>query len=236
LYVRAVVLHHATHAPLPKELPIQAVIEVIGPKGDSVASGVVAVEEGVLGFSWQVPDEQAGGEYKAKVTFPYHGPQRRPRRHFDIRAYRAPRLKTQIKFLRDGYGPSDEVVTTLHVERPRGAYRPERMSRPWRESNDRRNVSWPRTMDLEGNCTARFRLPARWLAGKERWPWSSKTRRGRNGHEVDPDLAANGRCDPLSRGRRTGCGFANRIYLEAFTPARKPADSPGRDRRSGARR
>jgi len=118
----------------------------------------------VLGFSWQVPDEQAGGEYKAKVTFPYHG-HTPAERHFDIRAYRAPRLKTQIKFLRDGYGPSDEVVTTLHVERAEGAYRPERMSRPWRESTTGKRIV-ARNDGFGSNCTARFRLPAKMARGE----------------------------------------------------------------------
>ena len=73
LYVRAVILHHATHKPLPDEPAIQSVIHIIGPKGDEVASGTIAVQEGVLGFSWLVPDEQAGGEYTAKITFPQYG-------------------------------------------------------------------------------------------------------------------------------------------------------------------
>src|SRR5260370_4742913 len=119
LYVRAVILHHATHKPLPDEPAVHAAVEIVGPKGDAVASGAAAAQDGVLGFSWQVPDDQAGGEYTAKITFPQYG-HTPAERKFDIRAYRAPRLKTQIKFLRDGYGPEDEVVATYHVERAAG--------------------------------------------------------------------------------------------------------------------
>jgi uncharacterized protein YfaS (alpha-2-macroglobulin family) len=111
LYVRGVVLHHASHAPL-NEPGIRSFVEVVGPKGDQVASGFAVVEDGVLGFAWRVPDGQAGGEYVVRVTFPGYG-HTAAERKFDVRAYRAPRLKTQIKFLRDGYGPGDEVAAPL---------------------------------------------------------------------------------------------------------------------------
>src|SRR5687768_18588832 len=39
MHVRGVVLHHATRHPLAADKPLDAMIEVIGPKGDSVASG-----------------------------------------------------------------------------------------------------------------------------------------------------------------------------------------------------
>ena len=122
LYVRAVILHHATRQPPPKEAALHAVIEIIGPKGETVASGAVASEEGVVGFSWQVPDDQAGGEYTTKVSFPYHG-HTPSTRTFDIRAYRAPRLKTQIKFLRDGYGPGRKWSPRCTSKEPKGACR-----------------------------------------------------------------------------------------------------------------
>ena len=73
MYVRGMVLHYATRKPLPKKMQLQAAFTVTGPKGDSVASGWVNSQDSVLGFQWKVPEEQAGGEYTMKVTYPGNG-------------------------------------------------------------------------------------------------------------------------------------------------------------------
>src|SRR5687768_16003706 len=49
LYVRGVVLHHSTHAPL-KHPGVRSFVEIVGPKGDRIAAGLATVEDGVLGF------------------------------------------------------------------------------------------------------------------------------------------------------------------------------------------
>ena len=46
---------------------------MIGPRGDTVASGRTQAIDSVLSFSWEVPDGQAGGEYTVKVTRPSTG-------------------------------------------------------------------------------------------------------------------------------------------------------------------
>ena len=118
VFVRGVPLHYLTRKPPAANEMRQAIIEIKGPKGDTVASGVSALQDSVYGFSWVIPGEQAGGEYTIKLSDPFTG-QPPAERKFDVRAYRAPRLKSQIKFLRDGYGAGDEVVATLHAERSR---------------------------------------------------------------------------------------------------------------------
>ena len=82
--------------------------EIKGPKGDTVTSGVSAIIDSVAGFSWDIPAGQAGGEYTVRISHP--AADGRAERKFDIRAYRAPRLKSQIVFVRDGYGPGDMVA------------------------------------------------------------------------------------------------------------------------------
>ena len=119
VFVRGVLLHHATRRPLPADHQTPAVVEIHGPKGDVAASGQVTTENSVAGFQWTVPDGQAGGEYTVEMTHPFSG-YSPAQRKFDIREYRAPRLKTQVKFLRDGYGPGDDVAATLHVQRAEG--------------------------------------------------------------------------------------------------------------------
>src|SRR5438046_9185680 len=87
--------------------------EIKGPKGDTVASGASAIIDSVAGFSWDIPPTQAGGEYTVRISHP--GADGRAERKFDIRAYRAPRLKRQLLFVRHGYGPADMIPANLHV-------------------------------------------------------------------------------------------------------------------------
>ena len=66
VYVRAAILHAADHTPVGRANP--AVVQILGPKGETVVTAQAATEHGVAGFAWEVPDGQAGGEYVARVT------------------------------------------------------------------------------------------------------------------------------------------------------------------------
>ena len=92
VYIRGVLLHANDHTPLAEGGQAQAMIEIKGPKGDTVASGFAGAQDSIVGFSWTVPAEQAGGEYTVKVSYPGFG-YAPAERKFDIRVYRAPRLK-----------------------------------------------------------------------------------------------------------------------------------------------
>src|SRR5215468_3620018 len=121
VYVRGVVLGALDHFPMtsPAGSTGMAFFEIKGPKGDTVASGVSTTIDSVVGFSWDIPANQAGGEYTVRISHPLGD--NPSERKFDIRAYRAPRLKSQIVFVRDGYGPGDTVNANLHVERAEGS-------------------------------------------------------------------------------------------------------------------
>ena len=134
-----------------------ASFEIKGPKGDTVGSGSAAIIDSVAGFSWDIPAGQAGGEYTVSISHP--SADGRAERKFDVRTYRAPRLKSQIVFVRDGYGPGDMVAANLHVERaeggiPAGA----RVSVTVRVDGEQ---TWTgtATVDGSGNAGASFRLP-----------------------------------------------------------------------------
>jgi uncharacterized protein YfaS (alpha-2-macroglobulin family) len=227
LYVRGVILHHATHKPLPDELAIHAVIQIIGPKGDAVASGAIAASEGVLGFSWLVPDEQAGGEYTAKITFPQHG-HTPAERKFEIRAYRAPRLKSQIKFLRDGYGPGDEVVATWHVERSEGGIPAGSNLTVVARVDDAEAFRGPATIDQEGNGSARFRLPEKIARGEGSLVLTiDDSGAVETAVKTIPILLQTVDLSLYPEGGELVAGLLNRVYVEAFTPAKKPADLAG---------
>ena len=83
LYVRGAVLRADGHI---LDAAGTASFEIKGPKGDTVASGMSAIIDSIVGFSWDVPAGQAGGEYTVRITHPVTG-YAPGERKFDIRAY-----------------------------------------------------------------------------------------------------------------------------------------------------
>ena len=119
LYVRGVVLRANGHTPMTGAGA--ASFEIKGPKGDTVASGFSPIIDSTVAFSWDIPVSQAGGEYTVRILHPQSAA---AERKFDIRAYRAPRLKSQIVFVRDGYGPGDTVAASFMSNALKVAFRP----------------------------------------------------------------------------------------------------------------
>jgi len=227
VYMRGVILHHSTRKPLPADKQFPGVVEIKGPKGDVVASGRVESEDSVLGFKWAVPDGQPGGEYTIKASYPDFGHPPAERK-FDIRAYRAPRLKSQIKFLRDGYGPSDEVAVTLHVERAEGGVPAGARVTVTARVDGVEVFRGPSSVDGNGDCLARFELPADIARGEGTLAMAIE-----DGGVVEtasktiPILLQTVDLTMYPEGGELVAGFANRVYFEAFTPAKKPADLAG---------
>ena len=227
MYVRGVVLHHATRKPLPQNSNLRATFNIAGPKGDSVASGRVISQDSVFGLQWKVPDEQAGGEYTIKVTYPGHG-YAPAERKFDIRVYRTPRLKSQINFLRDGYGAGDDVAATLSVERAEGGIPTGAKVTVIARVDGTEVFRGPATVDDNGNCVARFELPKDIERGEGTLAMVIQ-----DGGLVEtasktiPILLQTVDLTLYPEGGNLIAGLPNRVYFEAFTPAKKPADLAG---------
>src|SRR5438046_6399907 len=136
-------------------VPGTASLQIEGPKGDIVASGASTIIDSVVGFSWEIPASQAGGEYTVRVLNPLGTPSERK---FDIRAYRAPRLKSQIVFVRDGYGPGDTVTANLHVERAEGGIPAGARIFVTARVDGQETWRGETTVDLSGNAGASFKL------------------------------------------------------------------------------
>jgi uncharacterized protein YfaS (alpha-2-macroglobulin family) len=227
LFMRGVPLHYLTRRPVTANEMRQAVIEIRGPKGDTVASGYAPLQESVFGFSWKIPDSQAGGEYTIKLSDPFTG-QPPAQRKFDIRAYRAPRIKSQIKFLRDGYGPSDEVVATLHAERAEGGLPAGAKVTVVARVDGAEAYRGAATIDDRGNCPARFKLPETIRRGEGTLAMIIE-----DGGVVEtasktiPILLQTVDLAMYPEGGELIVGLPNRVYVQAFTPAKKPADLAG---------
>ncbi|CAN5697245.1 hypothetical protein BH10CYA1_BH10CYA1_04940 [soil metagenome] len=228
VYIRGVVLNAANHKPIPDELKTTATVQIKGPKGDVVATGNVETQDSVWGYSWSVPREQAGGEYTAYVTYPWDGLTPAERK-FEVRSYRAPRLKSQITFLRDGYGPGDKVTATLDVKRAEGGV-PKGANITVIARVDGREIKGTSTaIDDNGLSTVTFDLPRDIPRGEGTLSLAID-----DGGVVEtasktiPILLQTVDLQMYPEGGELIAGFNNRVYLQANQPNGKPADLSGK--------
>lgn len=227
VYVRGVILEAHDRTPLKSNQNLAAQITIKGPKGDIVAQGMTNTQDSTLGFSWPVPSGQAGGEYTAEVSYPWTG-QPAAKRKFEIRAYRAPRLKTQIEFVREGYGPGDEVSASVKVERAEGGF-PAGAKVMVRARVDGVQVyQAPAEVDSLGLCSAKFELPKAIQRGEGTLSFAIE-----DGGVVEtaaktiPILLQTVDLTMYPEGGELVAGLPNRVYLAALTPAQNPADIAG---------
>lgn len=227
VYVRGVILDAHDHKPLDEKKKLQAQLSIKGPKGDVVARSSTTSQNSTVGFSWKVPDGQAGGEYTAEISSPWTGGPP-AQRTFEIRAYRAPRLKSQIEFLRDGYGPGDDVSASLKVERAEGGF-PVGAKVTVRARVDGRQVfQGSSVVDALGLCSAQFDLPQEIERGEGTLSFAVE-----DGGVVEtaaktiPILLQTVDLSMYPEGGELVAGLPNRVYLSALTPAKKPADIAG---------
>lgn len=225
LYGRCVVLHSANHKPL--STAAKVMFQVIGPKGDIVSCGYAETEESVGGFMWDIPEGIAGGEYVLKVTHPGLGIPPAERK-FDIRDFRAPRLRTQIKFIRDGYGPGERVGATLEVKRAEGGF-PENAKVTVTARVDGHEIHKSMAIiDRAGNCQANFALPRRIARGEGTLVFTIE-----DGGVVEtasktiPILLQTVDVGVYPESGELVANMPCRVYIEARTPALKPADIAG---------
>ena len=227
VYVRAVVLGALDRKPLPADRWSQAWFEVKGPKGEVLVNGTSQVQSSVAAFQWTVPEGQAGGPHTLVVRWPGDGwPD--AQRTIDVRAYRAPRLKTQIEFVKDGYGPGDTVSATLHVERPEGGP-PAGASVQIVARVDGAEVHrGAATVGDDGNVAARFALPASMDRGEGTLAMTVT-----DGGVVEtatktiPILLQTVDLQLFPEGGDLVAGLPCRVYFEGRQPNGKPADMDG---------
>ena len=226
VYIRGVVLNAHTHVPLPVGGGPAMTYQVLGPKGDVVASGATQVTDSVAGFTWDVPQGQPGGEYKVKLTSTTGDAP--AERKFDVRAYRPSRLKNQIVFVRDGYGPGDAVSATLKTERAEGGI-PDGARVTIQARVDGAMVhEATATVDPSGVVSARFDLPKQIARGEGTLAYIIE-----DGGVVEtasktiPILLQTVDLTMFAEGGELVAGLPNRVYLSALTPSQKPADLKG---------
>jgi len=225
VYARGTVLEASAHTPLPGSESVN--LQLRGPKGDVVATGAAATQDGVWSFSWAVPAELAGGEYTLEATYPWsgHAP---AERKFDVRIYRPPRLKSQIVFLRDGYGPGDKVTATLETKRAEGGVPAGAKVTAIARVDGAEAARVAAKVDDKGLCTVSFELPKSIARGEGSLAFAIE-----DGGVVEtatktiPILLQTVDLRLFPEGGELVAGFTQRVYFEAKTPAQKPADLSG---------
>jgi len=227
VFIRAVVLDADSHKPLPMSMKAYSQLRITGPRGEQVAGGTATIQDGVLGYAWDVPGEAAGGQYKIVAQFPSAGLPPAERK-FEVRAYRVPRLKGEIIFLRDGFGAGDTVKAALHVERAEGGL-PAGAGVAATAVVDGANVfQGSTTVDAGGNCSLQFKLPDRIEVGDGTLSLAIS-----DGGVVEPIaktipiLVNSVDVNFFPEGGDLVAYLPNRVYVESRTPSKKPADIKG---------
>lgn len=228
VFVRAVVLRADNHEPLDKltaGFPVQ--VEIRDPKGSVVVRSWSQMADSTAGFQWVVPEGQAGGEYTVTVSHPQTGLAPGVRK-FDVRAYRAPRLKSQIEFVRKGYGPGDQVTALLSVERAEGGFPAGAKVTAVARVDDAEAWRGQAAVDALGKCQVQFPLPAKIERGDGTLAMVIE-----DGGVVEtasktiPILVKTVDVSLYPEGGDLVNGLMTRVYVQALTPAKKPADIRG---------
>ncbi|MFT3712677.1 MAG: alpha-2-macroglobulin family protein [Archangium sp.] len=221
--VRGVVLDAATRVPAQQQY---AQITIKGPKGEVLTGGGTLVQDGAFGFSWQIPEGTAGGEFSilaAGVAGAAPG-----ERKFDVRVYRPPRLKSQITFARDGFGPGDTVVATLETSRAEGGIPTGARITAVARVDGADVAKAPCSLDPSGHCTVNLKLPQNIERGEGSIAFTIE-----DGGVVEtatktiPLLVASFDITLFPEGGDLVAGLPSRVYLEGRTLSQKPADIAG---------
>ncbi|MEX0655141.1 MAG: MG2 domain-containing protein [Phycisphaeraceae bacterium] len=227
VYIRGVLLQADTQRPLDSQHQPQphAMVRVTGPRGNVVHEALTRLEHSVLGSAWEVPDGQAGGEYTLTATVAGYAPAQRT---FEVRSYRAPRLRTQIEFLREGYGPGDTVTATLDATRAEGGA-PEGAQVTITARLDGEQVhESTTTINADGRATAHFPLPDAIARGDGTLAFTiNDSGAVETATRTLPILLQTVDLGIYPEGGDLVAGIPNRVYIEARTPSQRPADIAG---------
>jgi len=232
LYLRAVFLNAADNTPVNSPIKngqIGIDVKIRGPKGDFVFQGYGAGDNSTAGIKWDIPQGTAGGQYTALITSPVMGiPE--TERSFEIRAYRTPRLKTQIEFTREGYGPGDLVQASIKVDRAEGGV-PEGAKITVLARVDGTEVfnKSGYVISADGTFSTEFNLPQKISVGDGSLSFIIE-----DGGVVEtasktlPILLQTMDITFYPEGGDLIAGLASRVYVQARRPDGKPADIEGR--------
>lgn len=224
VFVRGVVMQANSHVPAPNGSWSHVVVK--GPRGEVISQGQSNVADGAFGFSYALGPDAPGGEYQVEARGQLgHAP---GVRRFEVRAYRPPRLNSQITFLREGYGPGDAVSATLEVKRAEGGLPVNAKVTAVARVDEVEVARISATIDASGRCSVTFPLPKVIERGEGSLAFTIQ-----DGGVFEtatrtlPLLVNSVDVAMYPEGGDLVAGLPSRLYLEARTPSKKPADIAG---------
>ena len=227
VYLRDVILDAETNFPIDtKGHDYEVVWKILGPKGDEVYSTMTSPAESVASLTWTVENGLPGGIYTARVENVGDGAP--AERKFEVKAFRVPRIKSQIEFRRRGYLPGEEVTAVVKFERAEGGL-PEN---PVVEANalvDGETVFAGKVSAKNGQAQVKFTLPEKLAEGDGTLAFIIQ-----DGGVIEtaaktiPILVDNYTVDFYPEGGDLVAGVPNRIYVEGLQRNGKGADFAGK--------
>jgi len=220
--------------------PKPALVELVSPKGAVVlkkriraatggAAGAGASPPSSSGGTtndFELPAEAQGGEYTLRATT---ADGQRAERAIIVSAYKAPRLKKKLEFVKKAYGAGDLVSATVEVKRPTGE---PLANKELAAVVTVDGVELPRikfTSNAEGSALVKFELPKTIAAGD-----GLLTILVEDGSVTEsisnsiPILQKRLALAFFPEGGQLVAGLPTRLYFKAKTPLGKPADVEGR--------
>lgn len=228
VYFRATFLNAKDNTPLTNDYA-DIKLTIKGPKGDIVHSAFASDSDSVVGAQWQIPDAMTGGQYTASVLSESLGTPS-TERSFEIRAYRAPRLKTHIEFVREGYGAGDEVRASIDMKRAEGGVPADAVIKVVARVDG--NLVYEKSdisLGNDGLLSTKFTLPETIDVGDGSLAFIIE-----DGGVVEtasksiPIVLQNLSLNFYPEGGDLVAGLDNRVYVQARLPNGKPADIQGR--------
>lgn len=131
-------------------------LKLINPRGATVQEKKVEVRKGMSAGDFVVDAGAVGGEYTLQAIA---ADNQVVERKLVISRYEPPRIKKTLDFLRESYGPGDEVTATLTVERAAGGPLANHPLTGIVQIDGAEVARLETTTDARGGAVARFSLP-----------------------------------------------------------------------------
>ncbi|HKB16277.1 MAG TPA: hypothetical protein VKF62_09425, partial [Planctomycetota bacterium] len=201
--------------------------QVFDPRGSLLAEQIVPAVAGVGAWTWEIPEGTPGGEYRLVLSGNTGGFDLFPKteRKFLVRSYRVPRIKGEIDFDRDAYGPGATGVATVSVERAEGGV-PAGAALDATVTVDGKEVS-RETLALPGSGQAKFHFSLPKAIEQGRGTLSVVVRDGGNVETLAETLPiVVDRLDVafFPEGGDLVAGLPSRVYFSVRDPKDEPAD------------
>ena len=226
-FLRGVLLHARTNAPY--TVQGNAYVQITGPKGDIVVDAYSDIIDSTLAYQWQIPAGLPGGEYKATVNYPDWGMGFAPaERKFEIRAYRPPRLKTEITFFKDSYFPGETVKAVCSIKRAQGDIPAGAAVTVIARLDDAEIFNSREKVDARGDCEVSFPLPLKILRGEGNLAFIIEDGGiTETASRTLPVVLENFQVNFYPEGGDLVAGLENRVYVEAKDNKEQPVAMEG---------